>query len=258
MKKWWGIVSIGALSLFSSCTDGIYTVLGRDLGDPEVTIPTVVTMQNEYTVNCRWATDENADEYLLQRAEDASSLSYETIYQGTDTAYADKQLNSDQARYFYRLYKRRGNTWFGPSDPGFGVILDASNDEYENNDDESLAKCFTNTLIGMTYYFSSTGKPDGQSVVIYDPDWYYVYVPVGCQATILLKYSGSYALRVKQKNGDWKQITSDNTFVVNNTSNVSGNMPFEIMYDPTNNFSNGSGTYTSYTLGLTSIDPYSN
>jgi hypothetical protein len=165
--------------MLAGCNPGIYEQLNRTKDDPLVVTPDIESFAEPYTVRARWAHDEGADEYILERAEDnRTTLTWTTVYRGTGTAYTDRGLG-DGERYVYRLSKRRGRETFGPSEAVAGVSSLVCRDIYRNDTMEQAVRLETIDYIANIYYYRTYG-----GLEIIDHDWYYIDLPPLRQASV--------------------------------------------------------------------------
>jgi hypothetical protein len=159
----------------------MYELLSRDTGDPFIEKPTVESFISSNTIYISWSDDECADEYILQRAIDAYNPQFTEIYRGGGKRYTDAGL-PDQARYVYRLKKRRGNKTFPESGIVMGVSSLVTRDIYEVNDTEKQAIPLSDTTISanMQYYKGESG------LILADEDWYYIDIPPRWRASVVI------------------------------------------------------------------------
>jgi hypothetical protein len=132
-----GVSAVAALCSVS-CGAGLLSDMGRSLEDPRLAAPSVASFADEHRIDVSWAADADADLCVLERAPDAAVPSWETIYRGTGTRYADTKC-SDQGRYLYRLTELRGERSFGPSEAVPGVAGATCRDALEPDDEEPEA-----------------------------------------------------------------------------------------------------------------------
>jgi hypothetical protein len=177
------LFSILAAAVLAGCNPGMYEMLNRIMDDPVIEKPVIKSFLESYTIFASWEYDEGADEYILERAEDVpSQLVYETVYQGTETAYTDGGLE-DGKRYIYRLSKRRGKKTFGPSEEVMGVsslicVI------YHNDTMEEALRLETIDYITNIYYYRTYG-----GLELIDEDWYYIELPPLRQASVVVNDS---------------------------------------------------------------------
>ncbi len=165
-------------AIVSSCGSELFGVLSRDAGDPAVVAPRAYSMERPLAVTVRWAADEAADFFALERKEDTESSRYVEVYRGTETGFVETLA---EGRYYYRLTKVRGERPFGPSSPAFAVASPVTRDEYEPNDDMETACPLESAVVASLFYFRGS---DGQTVS--DSDWYRVSLPPRSVARISL------------------------------------------------------------------------
>jgi len=176
--------AIPALLALAGCSPGMYGMLHRTTDDPEVVKPIIISFMEPYAILARWDPDPAADEYILERAEDnPASLAYETVYEGADTEYADRELG-DGLLYIYRLSKRRGKEVFGPSEEAAGISSLINRSMYTNNTMEQAARLETKDYIANLYYYRTYG-----GLEIAEEAWYYIDIPPLRQASVVVSDS---------------------------------------------------------------------
>jgi len=255
------LVLLAAL-LSASCGDGLLTEMSRTLGDPVIEPPTVSSFAIENRIDVSWPADENADQYLLQRALDAATPAFQTIYAGQGTTYADTDC-TDQGRYLYRLTRTRGSRSFGPSDAVMGVASAVCRDALEPNDEEGRATGLTSTLAANLYYYSSAVQPGGSSLVQQDMDWYSVTVPPHRQANIVVTQDGLLGgstntwMYFYLKGSNPVQIVNNQAIAVTNWSDTaSASFLFKIYPIPSSFAVAAGGSLITYTVSLNSITSF--
>jgi hypothetical protein len=150
----------------------MYELLHRTYEDPAVVNPYTSSFTKSNTVIVWWDSDPAADEYLLERAQDTpASLFYESIYIGSGTSYEDNERETD-IRYIYRLSKRRGREWFGPSDGILGVGSQITRNSHTNDSMENAFKLETLSYISNLYYYRTYN-----GIELTSETWYYVDIP---------------------------------------------------------------------------------
>jgi hypothetical protein len=181
VKQLWGILVLFALA---GCSPGMYELLTRTTDDPEVVTPIIESFVMSNTIFARWASDEGADEYILERAEDNPDvLAWQTVYRGDGTAYTDGGLE-DEARFIYRLSKRRGKETFGPSAGVIGVSSLICRDVYRNDTMEQAVQLESKDYIANIFYYRTFG-----GLEIMDEDWYFIDIPPFRQASVVVNDS---------------------------------------------------------------------
>ncbi len=249
--------------LFSSCSgDGLLHEMSRTLGDPDLVMPAVSSFVTENHIKLSWPADANADQYILQKALDATNPVYSVAYSGTGTQYDDMRCN-DQERYLYRLTKTRGDRSFGPWDAVMGVASAVCRDALEPNDIESQATTLTSAFAANLYYYSSEAQQNGAVLVQQDVDWYSVSVPPHRQANIVITQDGLSTGSVNtwmyfyQKSFNPVQIVNNQAIVVRNYSDTATQtFLFKIYPIPSSFAVNGGGSLITYTVSLNSITSF--
>jgi hypothetical protein len=240
---------------FLSCGDGLLVDMTRIADDPVITKVQARSFIDENIIYLDWEEDPAADEYILYKAEDEIVLSYQVIYQGTDTTFVDNDC-SDENRYLYTLAKLRGQKLFGPSDPVLGVGSSVCRDELEENNSKDQATTLTWDLVANIYFYR-----DWLDNELEDLDWYCVTIPPRRIAYIVVTQAG-------QATGDVTRMMfylegSSPTPVYNNTAQPIPNYSYsekifyflispksdDFLYDPTL----AGGSLIGYTISLDSI-----
>jgi len=170
------------VSLFlSSCLDGLFETLDRSPADPFTEIPSVSSFLDSYFIFVSWEEDKTADEYILERSENFTQLSFQTIYKGTKTYFNDINL-PDDSMYLYRLSKRRGKKTFPPSEPALGVSSLTVRDSHEPNDSQEQATLLSDiTLYANLPFFRAYN-----GLTVSDTDWYCVEIPPLWKASVVI------------------------------------------------------------------------
>ncbi|QQO10751.1 hypothetical protein [Breznakiella homolactica] len=167
MKKLFPPVCTAAvIFIVLGCTQSFLDELNRTDADPYIEVPAVESFLAEGLVSVSWSADEGADEYILQRALDHTSLSFETRYRGAGTDYTEV-IPVPHERYIYRLSKVRGSKTFGPSDGVMGVGGDFRRDDNEPNDTQETATLLDREITSNLYYYRSYGDE-----IVQDTDWF--------------------------------------------------------------------------------------
>jgi hypothetical protein len=173
----WGLVAV----ILTACRQGMFETLVRTTADPFGQTPRVESFVKSGMVTVSWNQDEGADTYILERAKDAISPVYETVYQGIFLAYEDHDTE-DNGRYLYRLSKRRGDRIFGPWGPVLGASSLVTRDAYEVNDSTgSAVRLETIDIIANMYFYRAYN-----GLVLCDDDWFYIDIPALRQASVVL------------------------------------------------------------------------
>lgn len=163
-----------------SCSTGMYDSLSRTTDDPFTEKPAVRSFDVVNTILVSWSKDDAADEFILERSDDAIIPSYSVIYRGTNTSYTDTAL-VDKSRYLYRLRKTRGTKTFEPSVTAFGVASLVQRDALEPNDSKQNATYLKDTHdANMFFYRSYTGEE------LLDNDWFCVDIPANRKSLIAI------------------------------------------------------------------------
>ena len=171
-----GIILLALILI--ACDPGMYQMLHRTIEDPRVVTPLVRSFIESNTIFISWGHDEGTDEFILERARDNPFLHFEIIYRGTSLSFVDRGVESN-ARYIYRLSKRRGRKIFGPSPGAFGVSSVVVSDGYRNSTMAQAVRLESMDRIGNIYFFRSHC-----GLEISDTDWFYIDIPAQRQAII--------------------------------------------------------------------------
>ncbi len=256
------VAAVLAAMFLSSCGNGLLTELSRTTGDPTVTDPVVSSFVTENQVVASWPSDVNADTYMLERAVDAATPMFHTVYEGTGTSYIDTNC-TDQGRYLYRLTETRGNRAFGPSEAVMGVASTTSRDALEPNDSEDQATPLTSTLAANLYYYSSVAQQGGAPLIVQDVDWYSVVVPAHRQANIVVTQAGLAGgstntwMNFYLKGSNPAQIVNGQAIAVTNYSDTStATFLFKIYPIPSFFAVTGGGSLINYTVSLNSVTSF--
>ena len=151
--------------------------------------PLVRSLDRELRIEVSWDVDPAAEEYVLERVEDALVGAFSVVYRGTGTSYADTDCRN-QCRYLYRLSKSRGSRLFGPSAAVLGVACDTCKDELEPNDSGPQATALGDFQLraNLFYYRATPALYPGQQ--LQDDDWYWLQVPPQRVANLLITQVG--------------------------------------------------------------------
>ena len=244
-----------ALFGLSGCGIGLLSDMSRSLDDPVVREPDAESFVTENTITVRWEEDAGTDEFVLFRAVDSISPSYEIVYRGTSLEYADSGLD-DGDRYLYALGNTRGTRLFGPSGAVLGVGSDVRRDEYEPNDERESATELSTDLTANIFFFSAYSGATAE-----DLDWYVVTVPPQRQANIVLVQrnlvgSGFSYMDIYIENESVEPITSGSAIAVPNYEFIEKEIRFRISPNAQRFFSAYSlagGGLEVYDLSLSSI-----
>ncbi|HUW42518.1 MAG TPA: hypothetical protein VMV90_16050 [Rectinemataceae bacterium] len=254
-----GVSAVAALCSVS-CGAGLLSDMGRSLEDPRLAAPSVASFADEHRIEVSWAADANADLCVLERAPDAAVPSWETIYRGIGTRYADTKC-SDQGRYLYRLTELRGERSFGPSEAVPGVASATCRDALEPDDEESEATPLASTLAANLFYYSFAFRPNGLPIIVQDLDWYAVTVPPNRTANLVVTQlspalaggSTSTWMYLYRKGMNPQQIVNNQAIPFTNYSNAAATFLFKIYPVPANFPADGGGAVVDYTVSLDSI-----
>ena len=251
------MLALGCL-LAASCGGGLLAEMGRPLGDPSTSAPSVCSFVVENRVQVSWPADVNADLFILERAADAASPSFQAVSSGSGTSYTDTHC-SDQERYLYRLIRTRGTRSFGPSETVMGVASSVCRDAREPNDQEADATALDSTLAANLYYYSSLAQPAGVTLVQQDVDWYTVSVPAHRQANVVVTQdslaggSVSTWMYFYLKGANPVQIVNNQAIPVANYADQAVSFRFKIYPVPSSFTVGGGGSLITYTVSLHSI-----
>ena len=240
---------------FAGCDAGLLLEMSRSIDDPVVREPEVDSFVTESTINVRWEADEGTDEFVLFRAVDNSTLSYEIVYRGTSLEYIDTGIG-DGDRYLYTLGNARGSQIFGPSEAVMGVGSDVRRDEYEPNDTRENATELSTDLTANIFFYSAYS---GETVE--DTDWYVMSVPPRRQANIVLVQrglsgTGSSYMDIYIENESVEPITSGSTIAIPNYEFTEKRILFRISPSAQqfyNAYSLAGGGLEVYDLSLSSV-----
>jgi hypothetical protein len=202
--------------LLVSCSQGMFELLDRTTADPFTERPAAESFKESNTVLLSWSPDEGADEFILERAEDAERPDYREIYRGGAAGYRDTGL-PDQRLYLYRLLKRRGLRIFPPSEPVLGVSSLVTRDLQEpDNSEDSAVFLSDTTIIANMYFYQSY-----QGLKVWDEDWYYMDIPPGWRASVVVNDSKAPSgleshFKIYIKDRETNKITHDDPIPVPN------------------------------------------
>ena len=174
--------------LAAGCSPGLLAELDRVQRDPTLSAPRVSSLDRECRIEVSWDTDAGAEEYILERAQDAVPGVFREVYRGQGISYSDTDCQ-DQGRYLYRLSKVRGNRLFGPSGAVLGVASATCRDSLEPNDSEQQATELDYTRRANLFYYRATPSPS-PGEVLQDDDWYAFAVPPQYTASLLVTQAG--------------------------------------------------------------------
>jgi len=248
------------LLLAPGCSQGLLPELNRVLRDPAVSSPQVSSLDREYRIEISWEADPAAEQYALERAEDAMAGGYAEIYRGSDTSYSDTDCQ-DQGRYLFRLTKTRGNRVFGPSGAVLGVGSATCKDELEPNDSEQQAtELAYDRRANLSYYRATPSLYPGRE--LQDTDWYWLDIPPHRIASLLITQVGlppgsEYTfLYFYQKGTTPLHVINNQLIAVPNPSPETRRIFFKLYLNPADFIVEptlGGGTLVDYTLSLYSI-----
>lgn len=244
--------------LLCACSQGFLPLIGRLAADPTVQAPRVSSFIEEFSCSVEWDEDPAADSYVLERAVDASSPVFSSIYQGNDLSFTDTEC-MDQTRYLYRLSKVKGNRTFDASEAVLGVGSATCRDDLEPNDSEQSATPLNYERFANMYWYSSYDE-----TTIDDVDWYSVSIPprkTGYIVFTQLDWPGSLNLGYTWmffylKGSPPVPVVNNAAVQIDNTSYESKTFFFSV-YPNKNLFtadpSQPGGNIISYTVSLTMI-----
>jgi hypothetical protein len=235
------LAAYAILFTIPSCKDGITNYLNRPLGDPVAAKPKVDSFSKEGSIRVSWDSDYRADEFILERAADVLPYVFEKKYGGSALSYQDSDLGANEARYLYRLSKRRGDKVFSTEESrdlwALGVRVPVANDPYEPNDTEEKATGLDNEILANSFFYESTTGDQ-----IQDVDWYKVKIPAHKTAGIILSDphppspSGThFCYQIPedgQKGSAIQQVGNMVEFQIINTTNAEKEYLFRIFPDP--------------------------
>jgi hypothetical protein len=250
------LVLAACCAALAGCGDGLFAVLGRVNADPSPTAPCVVSFGTEYSIAVSWPGDNAAEEYILERADDAVNPTWTVAYRGTATSFDDGG-RSDQARYLYRLKLARGTKIVGPSASVIGVGSAACRDALESNDlQENATQLDYDRAANLYYYRSYAGD------TVEDIDWYSVSIPPRRTANIVVTQQGlgggavSTFMFLYVKGNAPVTVINNQAVPIANTSYVTQEClirispnPDQFIADPTL----AGGSFIDYTVSLVSI-----
>ncbi|MCL2128888.1 MAG: hypothetical protein FWH35_00855 [Treponema sp.] len=259
MKRMIFIIMAASL-LLAGCLPGMYDALSQPIEDPYIETPKVESFIESNTIIISWKEDENAHEYILERAQDKFTPTpvFEEIYRGVDNIYRDTGL-ADDSMYFYRLYKRRGQKTFPLSKEVMGVSSLIIRDEHEpNNSQEEATELGAHTLHGNIHFYQAYYK--GYKLI--DEDWYYIDIPPQWQATMIIhdeEVPGGESkthFKIYIKDRDTKDVTQDNPISIGNFSEKPYRCYFKVYPNESIYLSElvpygTGGSTTGYTIKLT-------
>ncbi len=242
-----------AFSVFvTSCSEGLLGDMLRVIADPVVKVPVVVSFEKEETIEINWDKDPGADEYVIYKALDQAIPVYEILYEGSDLNVVDTNAIEGN-RYLYTLGKVRGTKLFGPSDTVLGIGSMVINDHLENNNSKDNATNLDLRFDANIYYYQSYA-----GAKLKDTDWYYVIVPPGKQAEIIITYdqSGGIGLYFYLEGHPVKAIVSGGHLSVINDTDREASYYFQISPNTSTFISDpaaGGGNLVDYNIFLHSI-----
>jgi hypothetical protein len=177
MKKRYFLL-LPLLAVCISCSSGFYDIISRTTDDPFDDVPAVNSFGAINTISLQWQQDDGSDAYILMRAVNDTTLTYEEIYRGTNNAYTDNSV-LEGTLYRYRIDKVRGEKRFYGKKAGLGVASDiAQGILYDNSTKEKAYELFYKATSSCYYY-----KFDDSTFMI-DYDWYKIKLPAMRKATI--------------------------------------------------------------------------
>jgi hypothetical protein len=255
-------IALLPLLLACGCSPGLLPELDRVLRDPTISPPLVRSLDQELRIEVRWESDEAAEQYILERAEDSLLPGYSEVYRGGATFFLDADCR-DQGRYLFRLSKTRGSRLFGPSRPVLGAASQTCRDLLEPNDSEEQATVLGDYLRQANlFYFRATPSPSYPGQVLQDADWYSVQVPSQWTAHILITQAGlptgsEYThLYLYQKAAAPIHVTNNQLIALDNPSPEPRRLLFKLYLDPSDFILEptlGGGLLVEYAVSLHSL-----
>jgi hypothetical protein len=250
-----------SLLLAAGCSPGLLPELDRVLRDPAVSTPLVQSLDRELRIEVSWDVDPAAEEYILERGEDALTGAFSVVYRGPGTFYADTDCRN-QGRYLYQLSKSRGSRLFGPSVAVLGVAGDTCKDELEPNDCEPQATALGDFQLraNLFYYRATPWLYPGQQ--LQDDDWYWLQVPPQRIANLLITQVGLSSgsehtyINFYRKATTPIHVVNNHLLAVSNPSPEPQRIAFKLYLEPADFILEpylGGGTLVDYTLVLHSV-----
>ena len=249
------------LLLAAGCSPSLLPELGRLSRDPAVSAPLVRSLDRELRIEVSWDEDPAAEEYVLERVEDALAGAFSVVYCGTGTSYADTDCRN-HCRYLYRLSKSRGSRLFGPSAAVLGVACDTCRDELEPNDGGPQATALGDFQLraNLFYYRATPALYPGQQ--LQDEDWYWLQVPPQRVANLLITQVGlppgsehTYVYLYRKATTPVR-VVNNQLVTLANPSPEPQRIAFKLYLEPADFIlepSLGGGTLVDYTLALHSV-----
>lgn len=258
MRK--SIIITAALFLLCSCSQNAFEeMLFRTTGDPFYDVPLTDSLSLEHTIFLSWKNDEGSDRYILMRSCDQPVLSFECVYEGTETGWIDSGI-PDGKRYVYRLDKVRGKKYFEGKDYAYGYSSDCRKDAWENNDTEERAVRLEHDLICSLpcVRYLTDGKEE------LDCDWFYIEIPPRRNADIVVSQSnledateGAVTNIMVQPVGKESELVRQKKAVrISNASYDTGKFLFKVYPDTTQLFDASGISVIGYTVSLKQIYDY--
>jgi hypothetical protein len=244
----------------AGCSPGLLEQLDRVQRDPNVIAPRVSSLDQEFRIEVSWDTDAGAEEYVLERAQDALLGTFTEVYRGQGISYADTDCQ-DQGRYLFRLSKTRGDRLFGPSGAVLGVASATCKDALEPNDSEQQATALEYDRRANLFYFRAMPSLyPGEE--LQDADWYAVEVPPLRVANLLITQVGLASgslytfLYFYEKGTTPIHVVNNQLIAITNPSPETHRVLFKLYLNPTDFMVEptlGGGILVDYTLSLYSI-----
>jgi hypothetical protein len=178
MKKTTYLFLLPFLAVFLSCSNGFYDIISRTTDDPFYDVPDVSSFNAINTISLAWRQDDGADTYILLRAVNDTTLTYEELYRGKNCTYTDTAV-LEGTLYRYRLDKIRGQQRFTGRKAGLGVASDIAQGTLYNNSTQEKAFELTYKATSSCYYY----KFDDKTRMI-DYDWYKIKIPAMRKACV--------------------------------------------------------------------------
>jgi hypothetical protein len=215
---------------------GIVSVFSRTRAMPYGEAPLADGFRSDGFIELTWSADEGADKYVLMRRKDDSlfntidDVEFQSIWEGTDTAYLDDSVRSSQVGLFeYRLRKIRNNEEYDwPYMTTRAVAAGVEEDQYEPNDTNQTATLIDGLCEGANLYLY--GYSDDE--VIADTDWYQVLIPARQTAYIRVIYKKGTAhdgyFELHQFGQSAEAVTHGTSFLIRNTGAAQELITFSI------------------------------
>lgn len=240
--------------LVTGCDTGFYKIIARSASEPQSAMPRVVSFNSLNGIAVSWDADTLADSFILYRRI-LPSGPVVAVYEGSACSYFDSNVLIESI-YQYTLCKVRGTKQFAAGTPAYGAFDDAHvKDLIKNNDSiETAVELSTYTIEDRLYCYS-----DAMGITLEDRDWFYMDVPSGWVAEIVLTYAaiapGVIPAYLAVETNQFIPVSTGNTFKLQNGTNVQQRMYFCIQTNPS--FMTVSSKFAmGYTLNLKSLTKF--